>query len=51
MASTIPQEPLLVIIGATGTGKSKVIAHPLVSLPLYLLLQLVGRGASDPLQW
>jgi tRNA dimethylallyltransferase len=27
MASAVPQEPMLVIIGATGTGKSKVIAH------------------------
>ena len=29
MTSAIPQEPMLVIIGATGTGKSKVIqAYP-----------------------
>jgi hypothetical protein len=42
MASAIPQDPLLCIIGATGTGKSKVTPTHLIVSSVYLLLQLAG---------
>jgi predicted GTPase len=42
MVSAIPQEPMLVIIGSTGTGKSKVNALCPICRIVYLLLQPAG---------